>query len=359
MVEQRVHPHSWTVVGGIPMNQPPDWPTLRHANGSAEDLPVILDRMSSASPRDWDVLWSMLCGHGIVYSASFAVLPWLADWIDAEDPDDVLQAVTLAGAIIARADQPHGAADVRTQYATSIRRLLSREHDLLQSPAARQKHDRLLRGRIGPNWENPAVPEWVERNTPRDPPRNALRTVVRDHVAPLLKEAGFARSGHRFTLTRDDGTQAWVTVRSYKLGYYEAEFHVDAGIWPAGLDALEEGTGITMGNTWTHHLTELGDSTETWGLDLDDTASIVVFRDLLCGLRDRLLWATADRRNLIALLRDPANRMYPRERAWLIVVALYDLGPSVDLEAALQECEELSPNHRGLPWIRRQLADRR
>ncbi|WP_053670616.1 hypothetical protein [Streptomyces sp. NRRL B-1140] len=55
-----------------------DWSRLRHAYGTAEDVPGLLDG-ASADPQssDWDELWSRLCHQGTVYSASYAALPAL------------------------------------------------------------------------------------------------------------------------------------------------------------------------------------------------------------------------------------------------------------------------------------------
>ena len=63
--------------------QNPDWPTLRHAYGSASDIPSRLEHARHAAPprdyRDepWYSLWSALCHQGDVYSASYAAVPEL------------------------------------------------------------------------------------------------------------------------------------------------------------------------------------------------------------------------------------------------------------------------------------------
>ena len=63
--------------------QPPDWTTLRHAYGTAGDIPALLDRARVAPPprdyRDepWFTLWSSLCHQGDVYTASYAAVPEL------------------------------------------------------------------------------------------------------------------------------------------------------------------------------------------------------------------------------------------------------------------------------------------
>ena len=58
----------------------PDWKQLRHAYGSAEDLPYLLRQMfPDPSAPVWNELWSCLCHQDTVYSASFAALPVLLE----------------------------------------------------------------------------------------------------------------------------------------------------------------------------------------------------------------------------------------------------------------------------------------
>jgi hypothetical protein len=60
------------------------WAVLRHAYGSANDIPALLQAAEAdPSPREhyteepWFTLWSALCHQGDVYSASFAASPHL------------------------------------------------------------------------------------------------------------------------------------------------------------------------------------------------------------------------------------------------------------------------------------------
>ena len=57
-----------------------DWSQLKHAYGTAEDIPALFERLGR-EPNDeaWRDLWSRLCHQGSVYSASFASLPLLAE----------------------------------------------------------------------------------------------------------------------------------------------------------------------------------------------------------------------------------------------------------------------------------------
>jgi hypothetical protein len=56
------------------------WSELRHAYGSAADIPELLARLrglpkSEAGAEPWFPLWSALAHQGDVYSASFAAVP--------------------------------------------------------------------------------------------------------------------------------------------------------------------------------------------------------------------------------------------------------------------------------------------
>jgi hypothetical protein len=58
----------------------PRWSELRHAYGSARDIPSLLEQLgslpeSSGESEPWFTLWSALAHQGDVYSASFAAVP--------------------------------------------------------------------------------------------------------------------------------------------------------------------------------------------------------------------------------------------------------------------------------------------
>jgi hypothetical protein len=60
-----------------------DWQELRHAYGSAGDIPDLLSRAQTDTRRGhvadstWFSLWSALCHQGDTYSASYAAVPYL------------------------------------------------------------------------------------------------------------------------------------------------------------------------------------------------------------------------------------------------------------------------------------------
>jgi len=58
----------------------PRWSELRHAYGSAADVPALLEKLnqlptSGGESEPWFTIWSALAHQGDVYSASFAAVP--------------------------------------------------------------------------------------------------------------------------------------------------------------------------------------------------------------------------------------------------------------------------------------------
>lgn len=63
-------------------------------------------------------------------------------------------------------------------------------------------------------------------------PAKPLDQVIRDWIAPALKDAGFTRKGRKFTLERPDGARAFTSIRPYVLGQNDVEFHMDVFVQP-------------------------------------------------------------------------------------------------------------------------------
>src|SRR5258708_14424269 len=79
-----------------------DWKKLRHAHGSAEDLPKILKEIKPDRKAPvWDELWQRVCHQGTTYSASPAILPFLLTTASGWAPSERAMALSLAGAIVA------------------------------------------------------------------------------------------------------------------------------------------------------------------------------------------------------------------------------------------------------------------
>jgi len=80
----------------------PNWRELKHAYGSAEDIPEIISALTPdpLSPA-WDDLSSRVCHQGTTYSASPAVLPFLLSIASNWSTTDRATPLALAGSIVA------------------------------------------------------------------------------------------------------------------------------------------------------------------------------------------------------------------------------------------------------------------
>jgi hypothetical protein len=80
----------------------PNWRDLRHAYGSAEDLPEILEQLEPDTKAPvWGELWGRVCHQGTIYSASMPVLPFLLDAASGWGPLQRAMPLALAGSIVA------------------------------------------------------------------------------------------------------------------------------------------------------------------------------------------------------------------------------------------------------------------
>jgi hypothetical protein len=80
----------------------PNWRELRHAYGSAEDIPEIISSLTpDPTSQAWEDLWSRVCHQGTTYSASPAVLPSLLIVASNWSITDRAMPLALAGAIVA------------------------------------------------------------------------------------------------------------------------------------------------------------------------------------------------------------------------------------------------------------------
>jgi hypothetical protein len=82
------------------------WRELRHAYGSAADIPALLRQLPDASVKSadnkrepWFTLWSALCHQSDVYPASFAAVPHIIAAAEHRQPADRAEYLFLAGTI--------------------------------------------------------------------------------------------------------------------------------------------------------------------------------------------------------------------------------------------------------------------
>ena len=112
-----------------------DWSQLKHAYGSAEAIPGMLDE-AAADPYSpvWSDLSSCLFHQGTVYSASYAALPMLTQIASHWSPADRGMPLFLAGGIIASTDRPEEHADPHVTYADECARLTVLTEESLGEP---------------------------------------------------------------------------------------------------------------------------------------------------------------------------------------------------------------------------------
>lgn len=103
-----------------------DWASLRHAYGSAEDIPALLAAAEQSGDdfgARWNDLWSCLCHQGTVYTASFAALPLLAEMSARRAPTGHDPALHLAAAIVASDDGPSEAVALKESHSSTLTRM--------------------------------------------------------------------------------------------------------------------------------------------------------------------------------------------------------------------------------------------
>jgi hypothetical protein len=80
----------------------PNWKELRHAYGSAEDLPDLLDDLDPDPEAPvWNGLWSRVCHQYSTFTASPHVLPFLLSAAQGWTPESRVMPLALAGGIVA------------------------------------------------------------------------------------------------------------------------------------------------------------------------------------------------------------------------------------------------------------------
>ena len=107
-----------------------DWSKLRHAYGTAEDIPGLLDQLEpDLLTQAWDDLWSRLYHQGGAYPASYAALPALTQKAREWPAGDRMGPLCLAGAIVSIGDRPY-----RQAYAAQITELAVLTEEALLEP---------------------------------------------------------------------------------------------------------------------------------------------------------------------------------------------------------------------------------
>jgi hypothetical protein len=108
----------------------PNWRELKHAYGSAEDIPGIISALTPdpTSPA-WEDLWSRVCHQGTTYSASPVVLPFLLSVASDWSATDRATPLALAGSIVAAPQT------ILDGYAETVEGLRTLALDTIKNPA--------------------------------------------------------------------------------------------------------------------------------------------------------------------------------------------------------------------------------
>lgn len=118
------------------------WATLRHAYGSAGDIPALLRELRTFPPdteyqaQPYFALWSALCHQGDVYTASYAAVPHLVDALLASPSpryNSALQLVTCIEIARANGRGPEMPAALAADYSAALRRVRDVVHAMLGS----------------------------------------------------------------------------------------------------------------------------------------------------------------------------------------------------------------------------------
>ncbi|MFI0410544.1 hypothetical protein [Actinomadura sp. 3N508] len=112
-----------------------DWSGLQDAEGSADSIPRLLERLTPGASDLWERLWARLCPQGAVFPASLAALPYLSDLAGRWGPEERVEALLLVGAILGSEEQYHQVFDVRERYSAQISVLRGLIDDSLRAQA--------------------------------------------------------------------------------------------------------------------------------------------------------------------------------------------------------------------------------
>lgn len=108
-----------------------EWAKLRHAYGSAVNIPERLRRLPGVPVREsagefWQELWSDLCHQGTVYTASYAAVPYFVADAASRAPEDRWMLISLVSDIEGgrhRKDAATLLVELETDYFTALNQM--------------------------------------------------------------------------------------------------------------------------------------------------------------------------------------------------------------------------------------------
>lgn len=132
-----------------------NWAALQHAYGSAENIPVLLDKARSDTRgghvpgSTWFELWSALCHQGDTHTASYAALPFLVRIAEGANYRSQYEPLLLAASIeLSRLEGngPELSSDLVVAYNAALKRGLMLATDALKNSALDRDSQRAFRG---------------------------------------------------------------------------------------------------------------------------------------------------------------------------------------------------------------------
>ncbi|MFW6867892.1 hypothetical protein ACOACQ_10925 [Nocardioides sp. CPCC 206347] len=171
-------------------------------------------------------------------------------------------------------------------------------------------------------------------------PAKALDQVVRNRIAPSLKDLGFTRKGLRFTFERPDGARAVATVRRYTLGRNDAELHVDFFAQPrVWRDFMALEGRDPDWHLWSQRVLvpgATGPMRDHWSFDLDDLEAGASLTEEVVGLAQTAV-SFLDPSALLTHVRSNPHLPGLGSRREVVVASLLAAteGPSPELDAML------------------------
>ncbi|MFD9339688.1 hypothetical protein ACFWBF_35720 [Streptomyces sp. NPDC060028] len=207
----------------------------------------------------------------------------------------------------------------------------------------------------------------------------ALDLLVKQHLAPVMKAAGFKRSGRTFRLTASNGDQAILGFARHYVDPDAAVFEVGYRIVPApywewidrysvnggARSPIAFGPAVLAGSVIPPlHAAHAPDSAvpfrERWALRVDN--SHVCGEALAAVLHDEVIPQIVhllDRSNLLQECRHPALpvvRLVPLKRVEILLRV--DDAPKEEIESLLADVPLASPGDNFVTWTRQRMAAR-